>query len=312
MAALTFDPDALLPFENMAERAKYIPLRLTYDERKSLRMVNAAINVSDYTSTVDVQFKSKAKRKHTQLQQIVAFLSGIVGCTGYAKAQEILEDRNFEPYEDMLRTKMEIARRYKITNPEKMRSEYGKLVYLIQDAVSSEIQPLLGVAVNAPIKTVYQILESKGGLALLEDEMLGTSTQEILSDKNKNRSLIQMEIKRKGDAVKRIVRKYTTRSLSADDIELCLYSISDNNSFLNSNRKPITDCIALLEKYFKPDQCSEEYSLGINEGQSGARLSHSHEQQYSYVMQSLHLWAAIVEDTFRLWYVNMRELCLDV
>jgi len=34
VAALTFDDDALLPFDDMRERAKYIPLRLSYEERK--------------------------------------------------------------------------------------------------------------------------------------------------------------------------------------------------------------------------------------------------------------------------------------
>jgi hypothetical protein len=33
----------------------------------------------------------------------------------------------------------------KIMNPEKMRSEYGKLVYLMQDALNPEIMSLLGV-----------------------------------------------------------------------------------------------------------------------------------------------------------------------
>jgi hypothetical protein len=75
-AELNFDHDALLPFQSMKERAKYIPLRLTYEERKNLRLVNAAINVSDYTTEVDVQFKNKARRHHMQLQRIVAFLSG--------------------------------------------------------------------------------------------------------------------------------------------------------------------------------------------------------------------------------------------
>lgn len=64
----------------MEERAKYIPLRLTYEERKELRLVNATITVSNYTNAVDLPFKSKAKRHHAQLQAIVSFLSGTV-CT---------------------------------------------------------------------------------------------------------------------------------------------------------------------------------------------------------------------------------------
>jgi len=308
VAALTFDEGALLPFDDMRERAKYIPLRLSYDERKSLRTVNAAINVSDYTTRVDVAFKSVNRRKHVQLQQIVAFLSGIIACQGYENATQILDDRNFEEHEEMLKKKLEIARRYKITNPEKMRSEYGKLVYLMQDAVGPDIKPLLGVDINSPVYTVYGLLAEKGGLRLLEDPALGTATQEILAEKDKSRTVVQMEIKRKGIAVKTIVKKYTSHTLKEEDIEMCLYSISDNNSFLNSNRKPITDCIALLEKYFKPGAVSEEYSLSISEGLKGARLSHSHEMQYNYVSQSLHLWAAIVEDTYRLWYLAELDL----
>ena len=65
---LELDVSVPLPSEVMQERAKYIPLRLSYEERKALRLVMAAINVSDYTSVVDTEFKSKARRRHVQLQ----------------------------------------------------------------------------------------------------------------------------------------------------------------------------------------------------------------------------------------------------
>ena len=47
---------------------------------------------------------------------------------------------------------------------------------------------------------------------------------------------IQQEIKRKERAVELLADKYSTRALTEDEIRLCLYSICDNNSFLNSNR----------------------------------------------------------------------------
>eukprot|EP01032_Pedospumella_encystans_P017358 gene17358-19781_t len=302
------DLEDKLPANHMRERAKYIPVRLTYEERKSLRLVNAAINVSDYTTAVDVAFKNKARRHHVQLQQIVAFLSGLLAATNYDVGQNVLQDRNFIPYEKDIKNMLEIARRYKITNPEKMRSEYGKLVFLIQDAVSEETQPLLAVNIHQPVKTVYDLLESKGGLALLDDPVIGTATSEILPDKDKHRSQIQLEIRRKEKAAEHIVKKYTSRKLSADDIRACMYSISDNNSFLNSNRKPVIECIDLLKKYFSPATVEPGYSLSIDEGISGARLSHTHELQYNYVLQSLTLWAAILEDMFRLWYLAEQDL----
>jgi Protein of unknown function (DUF2009) len=74
-----------------------------------------------------------------------------------------------------------------------------------------------------------------------------------------------MEIKRKERAVEKIVKVYANQRVSADAIRQCLYSISDNNSFLNSNKKPVEDCIALLFEYFHPTNCEPGYSLSINE-----------------------------------------------
>lgn len=292
---------------SFTERAKYIPLRLTYEERKTLRLVSATIAVSDYTSSIDIAYRNKARRYHNQLQYIVAFLTGIIASTDYKEGQEVVENRNFEAHQPLIQQMLEIVRRYKITNPEKLRSEYGKLVYLMQDAVSAEIRPLLGVDIHRPIVTVYETLRAAGGLAVLRDPNLAKATMEILPDK-KARHVIQHEIRSKEKAAEYIVKHHLSRTLSADTIRACLYSIGDNYSFLNSNSKPVEDCIALLQQHFRADHHDEGYSLAICEGTDGARLSHSHSMQYHFVLQSLTLWAAILEDMFRLWYLAEQDL----
>ena len=40
----------------------------------------------------------------------------------------------------------------------------------------------------------------------------------------------------------------------------------------------------------------------------GSRLTHSHSMQYQYVLQSLELWSAIIEDMFRLWLLSEQDL----
>ena len=164
----------------------------------------------------------------------------------------------------------------------------------MQDARSVEIAPLLGVDIFSPVKTVYSLLASKNALELLSDSRLATATREILPDRSKSRAMIQAEIKSKERASEAICKQYVSKLLSEEDIRHCLYSICDNNSFLNSNLVPIQQCIHLLQHYFHPSKLNPRWSLSITEGETGARLTHSHEVQYNYVLQSLHLWAAIV------------------
>jgi hypothetical protein len=52
-----------------------------FQERKALRLVEAALNVSEYTDRIDhLRFKSSAQRLHSQLQEICAVLLGNKTC----------------------------------------------------------------------------------------------------------------------------------------------------------------------------------------------------------------------------------------
>jgi len=69
--------------------------------------------------------------------------------------------------------------------------------------------------------------------------------------------------------------------------------------------------IDYLHKYFRPDSSEPGYSLAISGGSNGARLTHNHERQYHYVLQSLSLWREISNDMFKLWYLTESDLLQD-
>jgi Protein of unknown function (DUF2009) len=316
------------------ERAKYIPLRLSLGERKLLRLVEAAMNTCDYTTLVDQPYKSRTKRIHQQVKGVLSLLRGLVTACDYTAGQK-LAARDDEPevyaeYMTFLRQVLEIARRHKIMNPEKMRTEYGKLIYLMQDAVRLEQDGLLewgdehdddddddevsnahqGPSLVAPIQTVYKFLDERDGLGLLRDPNIEIATEEILATPGKSRAIIDNQIRRKEKAVAQLKRKYQSAVLNMEDIHLCLYSICDNNSFLNSNRVPVDKAIEFLKSNFSPTAAedAEEFSLAIVHGQQGARLDHSHERQYYFALQSLTLWRDIIDDMFRLWAMAEMDL----
>jgi hypothetical protein len=123
--------------EWFVERAKYIPLRLTLGERKYLRLLEAALSVSEYTDKIDtIGFGlSKAKRIVHQIRELCAIMSGLVLAADYKQGQELFQDRDFESNSEFYQQIFELGRRHKIMNPEKMRTTYGKLIYLLQGSV---------------------------------------------------------------------------------------------------------------------------------------------------------------------------------
>lgn len=294
--------EANIVAEIMEKRAKFIPLRLKLEERKYLRLLEAALNVTNYTERVDdVSSTSKAKRIVNQVKELCAILTGIVLGCDYKRGQELFADRSYEDNEEFFQTIFEIGRRHKIMNPEKMRSAYGKLMYLLSDSMIPEVKEMLGFDCVVPIKTVYTFLEERHGLGVLHEDVVLLATMEIIPD-GKTRPQIQAEIKRKERSIEQLSRKYQSKYLSADEIRHCLYSIGDNNAYLRANRDPCEKMIKYLEKFFSPgDDSNTEYSLSIASGSQGHRLSHDHETQYIYVNQTLKLWREILNDMFKLW-----------
>lgn len=76
--------------DDYVHRAKFIPLRLTLLERKYLRLLEAALTVSEYTDKVDILLpygKSKVKRIVAQIKEICAVLSGLMLAADYKTGQ---------------------------------------------------------------------------------------------------------------------------------------------------------------------------------------------------------------------------------
>ena len=232
------------------ERVKYIPLRLTLSERKSLRLCEAALNVSEYTDKVDIlTWKSKTGRIHEQLKDICAILSGLAVAADYEVGQKMIKDRSFEQNSEYFSSVFEIGRRHKILNPECMRTDYGKLIHMLMDSQNPDIQRLLEFKLVKKVRTVYDFLKEHDALSLLKHPDVITATTAIV-DRGRTRAEVQQAIKVKEAAVKRLIRKFSNDDFGEEEIEWCLYSIGDNSSFLVFNRDPVDQMIAYLTKNF--------------------------------------------------------------
>lgn len=300
---------------HIKRQANFIPLRLTSEERRLLRLLEAALNVSEYTDRVDIlSYKSKTKRIVEQLKEICSILAGLVVASNLKIGQNLIQDKNFVDNENWYKTIFEIGRRYKIMNPERMRDTFGKLCYMVMDSRLPEIKEHMEFDLYKPIKTVYSYLQSKKqqdnglGLKILQDPLILDATAEI-KPKGKTRTLINRQIKLKESAIEKLSSKYSSvNGFNKEELRQVLYSIGDFNSYTNSNRNPIERMIKRLEDFFINSHESNTYSLGIRFGYGGARLSHNHEKQYQYVRQSLELWSHIMREMISLWSAADEDL----
>ncbi|KAF0694170.1 Aste57867_14930 [Aphanomyces stellatus] len=295
-------------------RAKFIPMRLTEAERVQFNLLDAGLNVSEYTDKVDIlSYRSPVKRILTELTDLFNIMSGMMVASDFRNGKKKIAGQKYHDNADFFKSVFEIGRRYKIMNPgasssssssahylaERMRNNYGKMIYLLQDASMQEIEDHFEFSCIEPTHTVHTFLDAHNALDLLEDADVPLATRSLTDSCSPAQRAV------KANAIEAIVSRHASANLTSDAIRLILSSIDDNNSYLALNCNPITRMQELLEKYFTSPA---PFSLEIRAGKNGARLSHSHKTQYAYAMQSLSLWKNITLEMFPLWFAVEEDL----
>lgn len=324
------------------ERAKFVPMRLTYDERKYLRLIDSTVHVSRYTDHMDAvgggAKANPARKMALQMKQLCAILTGMQVAHSYEQGQQLMQNRDYNTKSLFFQTVLEIGRRYKILNPERMRDSYGKLMYFLQDSCKPDVRELLEFDTVVRVRTVYDVLsKSSRGLEMLEDPQLRIATMEIMPE-GKSRPQVQREIKAKEAAIKHLSKNFcsvarrkksryrgysflrssyadsdseddnkNSQELTEDEVEQCIYSLGDHSTYIRFNREPCDRLIVLLKEYFDSTNPGS-VSLAIEEGVDGARLSHDHERQYTFVLQSMTLWREVLDNMFQLWHLAEEDL----
>ncbi|ODQ62823.1 hypothetical protein WICANDRAFT_82752 [Wickerhamomyces anomalus NRRL Y-366-8] len=299
--------------ESIKKQVKYIPLRLTPEERHLLHLLEAALSVSQYTDKVDIiSHSSKSKRIVSQLKEMCSVLAGLVVASNLKTGQQLIENKNFEDNAEWYKSIFEIGRRYKIMNPERMRENFGKLCYMVMDSRLPEIEGHMEFNLYKPIKTVHSYLSSRPddegkALGLFDDELIIYATAEI-SPVGKSRYQIQRDIKLKESSIEKLSSKYSShKGFTKEEIRQVLYSIGDYNAYTHMNRKPILRFLQRLEQFQDPE-IKHKFSIGIQYGRSGSRLTHDHDRQLQYVQQSLTLWSIIQREMIHLWSIADDDL----
>ncbi|CCI44553.1 unnamed protein product [Albugo candida] len=271
--------------------AECIPLRLDAHERSLFQILDASLSASEYTDKVDVlSYRSATKRILSELIDMLSTVSGMVLVDNFPSGKRLVENKLLEANAKLFQEIFEIGRRYKMMNPARMRENYGKMIYLLQDSTLNHIREQTNFSCIRPIQTVFSLLEEKNALSLLQDPRLCISTSVLASDRSKKLA-----------ASNELIDQYTSETLSEADIRRCVASIDDYNSHLSANTSPITKMLHFLSTFFDATRPEIGFSLEIRAGRNGARLSHNHATQYEYVQQSLQLWHLITMEMLRLW-----------
>merc|ERR1719311_1622236 len=109
------------------------------------------MHVSHYTDHMDSSASAAgaggrnnaARKLALQMKQLCAILTGMQVAHSYEQGQQLMQSREFAGRSAFFQTVLEIGRRYKTLNPERMRDSYGKLMYFLQDSRKTDVRELL-------------------------------------------------------------------------------------------------------------------------------------------------------------------------
>ncbi|KAL3129857.1 hypothetical protein CHM_1g1550 [Cryptosporidium hominis] len=210
-AVQDFDKE-LCNSEEFVTLSQNVPLRIDHNERQLLKLVEGTLEVSKYTDRVDIGSASRSKMIVNEIRQVCAILSGLAVSFDYELGQRLIKDRSFSENEKFFQTVFEIARRYKMLNPETMRDSYGKLVFLLMDAQKESIRELLQFRCYKPVLTVYEFLKSKNCLDILSDPLLPIATRNVEQVDDVN--ILNSKLTKKRLAIKELLRRYASKDYS--------------------------------------------------------------------------------------------------
>src|SRR5690349_19160019 len=108
-------------------------------------------------------------------------LTGLVVSGNYRAGKKLIDGKNFSDNGEFFAKVFEVARRFKVMNPDKMRSNYGKLMHLLQDAQSREMQSEFKFSCVTPLSTVHRYLVENNLTALLDEELLTSATKVVMA-----------------------------------------------------------------------------------------------------------------------------------
>lgn len=324
------------------ERMKWLPLRLTEEERTLLTLLQGALHHSEYTDKVDVfSHSDKVQRQLHGMKDYMQTQCGLQLANSFKAGQRLVKSK-LRVNQDFFARAFEVGRRYKVMNPQKMRSDYGKMMYLLMDSKRPEVAETLQINLVRPIQTVGQLLQAKHGEGILASEDLDDATRD-LSDDIHDRSQLLILQQQKREAIDRIVDKYSSKDLSRDEIMRVLDSISDANNFLANNEKPVTRMLELLKTNFdvkgpKGNIKGGDFSLAIGRGNNfrsgghrhsfygghkkfmvhsmggtnsgGAKLTHSHSTQFTFTSQTFMLWQQVSKHMYSEYPCCCSGLCI--
>eukprot|EP00667_Euglena_gracilis_P008260 EG_transcript_8363 len=289
-------------------KTEFIPLRLTFPERKVQRQISSCIQVCDYTDKVDTpeMHEKPTKRLQAQLRHAYNILHGLEVAAGRRKAQRgsCLAD-----HARFFQEQLEYARRYKIMNPDLMRSEYPKFVYMLQDIMKDQIQEEFGFSIKHEVLTVHAVLRRFNRLEMLEDPAMKIATTPV--PMIRPISKLNVALRKKDKTVKELLQKYSSPDFDKELCEMCIRSIDDANCYVRDNAQTVDRMIEMLKQFFKPGEIEGPFSLAIDEGVLGSRLTHDHTKQFHFCLQSLTLWRNIATDMFKLWFMVEQDLLDD-
>ena len=273
------------------ELARFIPLRLTEEERRILAIIDRTLKVSEYTDNVDLYISRGARQEtiRTELEKFKAVLSGQFVAMKMSKTTDSLTDEWFQ-------SAFEIARRYKAMNPDRMRETYVKLMYMLQDSRSQGDFAEWSQASLKTVATELDGIESMNRSEFLTDPLI----DEYIHGSNPKLTL------------KNLCVKYP--SVDEKKIDLILCSMKDYCLLINSFLDPLNELIGFLTGFFDPKSDRVENisprltSLAIRSGENGSRLTHSHSTQFRYIFQSLRLWREVLMYFMPIWFKAEEDL----